>query len=96
VDGERELGGGLTLAEVLDVAEAILIDQIRERTLIERQVIGARAAMHAEEFDPDELPDVDKALELFAQALNADADDDEALTPEDELRLAVGLGKRRT
>jgi hypothetical protein len=96
VDGERELGGGLTLAEVLDAAEAILIDQIRERTLIERQVIGARAAMHAEEFDPDELPDVDKALELFTQALNADADDDEALTPEDELRLAVGLGKRRT
>ncbi len=75
------------------MAEVILVDQIRERTLTERAVIGARAAMHAEEFDPDELPDVDKALELFAQALNAE---DEELTPEDELRLAVGLGKRRT
>jgi hypothetical protein len=78
---------------VLDAAEALLADQIRERTLVERRVIGARVAAHAEEFDPDELPDVDKALELFAQALYAE---EEELTVEDEQRLAVGLGRRRT
>ncbi len=78
---------------MLDAAEAIVIDEIRERTLVERRVIAARAAMHAEEFDPDEFPDVDKAIELFTEALNAEA---EEMTPEDELRLAVGLGRRRT
>lgn len=75
------------------MAEAIWTDEIRERTLTERQVIAARAAF-AEEFDPDDLPDVDKALQLFGDWLNGDVGDDD-LSPDDERRLAVGLGKKR-
>lgn len=82
------------MAEVLDAAEAIWLDDIRERTLVERQVIAARMAQ-AEEFDVDNLPDVDKAMEMFAQFLAIDDSTDD-LSPEDEQRLSVGLPKRRT
>jgi hypothetical protein len=80
---------------VLDVAEALWIDEIRTRTFVERQVIGARMAQ-AEEFDLDALPDVDKALELFAEFLAMDDVSTDDLSPEDEQRIALGLGKRRT
>lgn len=79
---------------MLDAAEALWVDQIRERTLVERQVAAARMAQ-AEEFDVDNLPDVDKALDLFAQYLATDDSLDD-LSPEDEQRLSVGLPKRRT
>jgi hypothetical protein len=76
------------------VAEALWLEEIRTRTLVERQVYGVRMAMHAEEFDVDELPDVDKAVELFYERLSAD-DSTEDLSPEDERRVALGLGKKR-
>lgn len=92
--GGEEEGDRLTLAEVCDVAEALWVDQIRERTLIERQVIAARMAQ-AEEWDTDNLPDVDKATELFYEFLHGDIETSDDLTPEDEQRLAVGLGRKR-
>ena len=94
--GGEDAGDRLTLAEVLDVAEALWVDQIRERTLVERQVYAARMAQNLTgEFDVDNLPDVDKALELFAELMNADDSLDD-LSPEDQQRVAVGLPKRRT
>lgn len=78
---------------MLDAAEALWADEVRERVLVERQIVGMRMAQ-AEEWDADVLPDVDKALELFRDWLNGDVLMDE-LTPEDERRLAVGLGRKR-
>jgi hypothetical protein len=78
---------------VLDVAEALWADEIRARVLTERQIVGMRMAQR-EEWDPDILPDVDKAMELFADWLNGDVSTDD-LSPEDERRLAVGLGRKR-
>ena len=92
--GEGERGDRLTLAEILDAAEALWLDEIRERTLVERQVIGARLAQ-AEEWDPETLPDLDKATDLFYEFLHAGIDSAEDLTPEDEQRIALGLGRKR-
>jgi hypothetical protein len=79
---------------VCDAAEAIWTDELIERTLVERRVTSARMAQ-AEEWDTDLLPDVDTALERFAAFLYADVDSPTDLTPEDERRLAVGLGRKR-
>jgi hypothetical protein len=65
-----------------------------ERTLVERRVISARMA-RAEEWDTDLLPDVDAAMEQFTAFLYADVDSPDDLTPEDERRLALGLGRKR-
>lgn len=78
------------------MAEALWVDQIRERTLVERQVLGARMAQAAtDEYDLDALPDVDKALELFYEFLHSEIETSDDLTPEDAQRLAVGLGRKR-
>ena len=79
---------------MLDAAEALWFDEIRERTLVERRVIAARMA-HAEEFDPDLLPDVDKAAEAFAEWISSDVESAEDLTPEDVRRRAIGLERKR-
>jgi hypothetical protein len=50
--------------------------------------------MHAEEFDVDELPDVDKATALFYEWLVSD-ESTEDMSPLDERRVALGLGKKR-
>jgi hypothetical protein len=78
---------------VLDAAEALWADEIRARALAERQIVGMRMAQ-AEEWDPDTLPDVDKAIELFGEWLNGETSAED-LSPEDERRLAVGLGRKR-
>lgn len=75
-----------------DAAEALWLDEIRERTLVERQVYGARMAQ-AEEFDLGNLPDLDKAVELFSSWLRSDESTEE-LSPEDERRVVLGLGKK--
>jgi hypothetical protein len=79
---------------VLDAAEALWFDEIRERTLVERRVIAARMAQ-AEEFDLDLLPDVDKAAEAFAEWMSSDVGSPEDLTPEDVRRRAIGLERKR-
>jgi hypothetical protein len=94
VDGEGQRADRLTLAEILDAAEALWLDEIRERTLVERQVTGARMAF-AEEWDPEVLPDLDKAMELHREWLHGPIDSADDLTPEDEQRLALGLGRKR-
>lgn len=78
------------------MAEALWTDEIRERTLRERQVIAARMAQATdpEDWDTDNLPDVDKALELFTDYLNGDVGA-EGMSANDERRLAVGLGRKR-
>lgn len=48
----------------------------------------------AEEFDVDQLPDLDKALEMFTEWLTSDDTLDD-MSPEDERRVALGLGKKR-
>lgn len=91
---EGERGDRLTLAEVLDVAEALWLDELRARTLVERQVYGSFMAM-AEERDLDALPDVDKAMELHRAWLLSPLDSADDLTPEDEQRVALGLPRKR-
>lgn len=75
------------------MTEALWLDEIRSRVLVERQVYAARMAQ-AEEFDVDQLPDLDKALEMFAEWLASD-EPTESLSPTDERRVALGLGKKR-
>lgn len=75
-----------------DAAEALWIDEIRQRSLVERQVYAARMAQ-AEEFDLENLPDLDKAVELFSSWLRSDESTEE-LSPEDERRVVLGLGKK--
>jgi hypothetical protein len=48
----------------------------------------------AEEFDLDMLPDVDTALRMFAEWMSGDVLTED-LSPEDERRMAVGLGRKR-
>lgn len=75
-----------------DAAEALWLDEIRQRSLVERQVYAARMAQ-AEDFDPENLPDLDKAVELFSSWLSSDVSVED-LSPEDERRVALGLGKK--
>jgi hypothetical protein len=86
--GGEAAGGRLTLAEICDVTEAIWTDELRERVLVERQVIAARMA-RAEEWDTDLLPDVDAAMAKFAEWLVSDPES--GVSTVDARRIAVGL-----
>lgn len=93
---EGERGDRLTLAEILDAAEALWLDEIRERVLVERQVVATfMAASQSEDVDADDLPDVDQALSRFAEWLHSEIDTPDDLTPEDEQRIALGLPRKR-
>lgn len=76
------------------MAEALWLDDLRERTLVERRVAAARLAQ-AEEFDTDLLPDLDEAYTRFNEWLSSGVGSAEDLSPEDERRLAVGLNRKR-
>lgn len=77
----------MTAAAVCDVAYALLVEQVRGRALVERQIAAGWAAAGAR---VDELPDPDAAVEQLDVILAAEP---RRVDPEQaELARALGVG----